>query len=307
VLDQLVSKVATQQHGLVTWRQAMELGCTPKAVEVRVISGRWIAVHEGVYRIAGAPVTYAQRLLAACLAIGPEAAASHRAAATLHGLITPQDPPIEVSTTRARSPQVNGAIVHRLADLSRRWVDEVNGVPCTTVARTLVDLGAVCHEKVVQRSLDRAIGRRLVTLLDARAALVSVARRGRRGVGVLRRLLEARGVDVQTVGVLAERMLTLLRTHDVPMPEVEYTVTDRHGGFIARVDFAYPDAKLALEVVGYEFHVPLRQFRHDRKRARALIALGWTILEFTWDEVDALSATAANEIKRELRRLRAAA
>ncbi len=300
--------LAALQHGLLTRGQALAAGLTSRVVQKRIESGRWIAMHEGVYRIAGAPVTYPQRVLAACLAIGPEAAASHRSSATLHGLMTPADPPVEVTTTRARSPELgDGVIVHRLADLHQRWVAPVDGVPRTTVARTLVDLGAVCRPWTVERALDRAVGRRLVTLPDVRTALVAVARKGRRGVGVMRALLEARGLSVQTEGVLAARMVTLLCTHGLPVAETEYTVTDERGGFVARVDFAYPELKLAIEVDGYESHAALRAFRHDRKRQNALVALDWIVLRYSWDEVDSLSPQVADGIEREIRRLRAAA
>src|SRR2546426_2947001 len=79
--DRVVAGIATGQHGLVTDDQGIAAGGTRRMIHVRVESGRWIAVHPGVYAIAGAPRTYEQRLLAGCLATG--GVASHRAAGVL--------------------------------------------------------------------------------------------------------------------------------------------------------------------------------------------------------------------------------
>jgi hypothetical protein len=261
-------------------------------------------VFDSVYRIAGSERTYAQALLAACLAIGSEAAVSHRAAATLHGLLTPTHPPVEVTTIRARSPELANVIVHRLADLRSLWVQDIAGVPCTTVARTLVDLGAVCRPWTVERALDRALGRRLVSLGEVRSALHTLARKGRRGVGILRASLNARDGG-PPAGVLEARMATLVRRAGLPAPSPEYTVRDEHGGFLAVVDFAYPDVRLAIEVDGYESHIAHRTFRDDRTRQNLLIGARWIPLRFTWAEVDALSPHVADRIESELRRLRA--
>ncbi len=246
---------------LITWAQARDLGCTPEEIRQRVSSGAWERIHLGVIRIAGAPPNYEQSLVAACLAIGAEAAASHRSAAVLHGLLGFQDPPVEVTTDRRRSPELAQVAVHRLADFTERWVTTVDGVRVTTAARTLVDLGAVCRRRLVETALDRAIGRRLVTLRDVRDALVSVARRGRRGVGVLRPLLDERLGVAAPAGVMEARMASLLQRAGLGGAIPEFMVTDDHGGFVAVVDFAFPDARLAIEVDGYEAHIPLAAFR----------------------------------------------
>ncbi len=267
-------------------------------------SGAWERLHDGVFRIAGAPPSYEQSLLAACLAIGPEAAASHRSAAVLHGLLSFQDPPVEVTTDRRRSPEVGDAAVHRLADFTERWVTSVDGVRVTTAPRTLVDLGAVCRPRLVEAALDRAIGRRKVTLREVRDALVAVARRGRRGVGVLRPLLDERLGVAAPAGVMEARMASLLQRAGIGGAMPEFMVTDEHGGFIAVVDFAFPDARLAVEVDGYEAHIPLAAFRDGKVRDRLLIGAGWLPLHFSWREVDRQDPRVAADIRRELRRRR---
>jgi hypothetical protein len=293
--------VADEQHGLITHGQAIALGATERNVGYRVEAGLWDRVHLGVFRVRGAPVTFAQQLVAACLAIGPEAAASHRAAAMLHGVLTYREPPVEVTTTRLRSPELRRVVVHRLADLNERWVQVVDGVRVTTPARTLVDLGAVAAPQTVEAALDRAAGRRLVTYRDVRDAMLAVARKGRRGVGTIRRLLDERIDRVLPAGVLEARMASLLRNAGLPEAVPEYTVTDEHGGFIAVVDFAYPDRRVAIEVDGYEFHSTPKAVDHGNARDRLLIAAAWAPVHFSWNDVERRPTRVANEIHRVLR------
>lgn len=304
--DRALATIARSQYGLLTLTQATHAGLTPAAVQWRLDAGRWERLHDRVYRVGGVPATYRQRVLAACLGIGPEAAASHRAAAILHDLLRYREPPTEVTTTRRRSPELEGVTAHRLADLHATWVTEVDGLPLTTVARTLVDLGAVAGLRTVEAALDRAIGLRKVTLREVRHAMIAVARRGRHGVSTIRRLLEARGAAVLPAGVFEARMASLLRNANLPPAVPEHVVRDEHGGFVAVADFAHPELRLAIEVDGYEPHSTLRAFTSGHARDRLLHGAGWEPLHFTWDEVDGRPEAVAQEIRCHLDRRRRA-
>ena len=302
--ERAIGALARVQFGLISLDQVRRCGGSRDHAGRRVTTGLWERLHDGVFRITGAPTSYEQAVVAACLAIGVEAAASHRTAATLHGLLTFREPPVEVTTNRRRSPELVGVVVHRMADLNPRWVGERSGVSVTSAARTLVDLGAVCRPRTVEAALDRAIGRRLVTLRDVRDALVAVARQGRRGVGVLRPFLDERLGVAAPAGVMEARMSSLLQRAGIQGALQEYLVTDKHGGFVAVVDFAFPDAHLVVEVDGYEAHVPLAAFRDGKVRDRLLIAADWLPLHFSWREVDRQAPRVAADIRRELRRRR---
>jgi Protein of unknown function (DUF559)/Transcriptional regulator, AbiEi antitoxin len=292
----VIGDIADDQLGVVSFAQLETSGLSRRQIERSLESGLLERLHVGVFRVRGAPATHAQRLLAACLAIGPEAAASHRAAATMHGLLNYAKPPVEVTTNRLRSPEIESVVAHRLADLHDRWVVSMDGVRVTTVARTLVDLGAVASPATVEAALDRAAGRRLVTYRDARDAMRAVARQGRRGVGTIRRLLDARVGEVLPVGVLAARMATLLRDAGLPELVAEHLVTDMHGGFIAVVDFAFVDQRVAIEVDGYEFHSSPKAVAHDNARDRLLITAGWRPLHFSWSDVEHRPHRVVDEI-----------
>ena len=97
-------------------------------------------------------------------------------------------------------------------------------------------------------------------------------------------------------------MAALLRAHGVPRAIPEYTVRER-GVFIGRIDFAYPELKLAIEVDGFEPHTALDVFRNDRARQNDLVASGWTALRYVWRDVNAMAWHVACEIERTRRRL----
>jgi Protein of unknown function (DUF559) len=296
--DALAMELAATQHSLITNDQALDVGFGRDWVRDRFSDGILARAHLGVYRFTSAAESRQQQLLAACLAVGPPSAASHRSAGFVHGIWSTRADLVEVSVGRDRSPELAGVTVHRLADLSERWITEIEGVPVTTPARTLVDLGAVLPLGSVSRALDRAIGRQIVTLAEVRTALNALAKRGRAGAGVMRRLLDERGTAPNACSVLQARMTTLLRMHGLPAPVPEHTVLDEHGQFVGRVDFAYPGIRYAIEVDGYEAHAGLREFRHDRVRQNDLVDLGWSVHRFTWTEVDQLSTRVAQRIRR---------
>ncbi len=294
--DRMAMELAATQYSLITAHQAYEVGLTKRQIQLRIKSGVMRRVHKGVYRYAATRQTREQHLLAACLAVGSPSAASHRAAAAMHGMWLVPAELVEISVGRDRSPSLQGVTMHRLGDLNPRWIVDVDGLPITTPARTLVDLGAVLPLGSVSRALDRALGRDLVTLPEVRAAMNWVARKGRAGVGTVRRLLEERG-DAPDGTVLERRMSTLLHLHGLPVPVAQQTVLDGHGQFVGVVDFAYPEIKYVIEVDGYESHSGLREFRHDRVRQNDLVDLGWTVHRFTWSEVDQLSPRVADRIR----------
>jgi hypothetical protein len=301
--DRKITQLAETQHALVTKRQLGDAGVSQSALKRSLASARLTLVHDNVYRIGGAPTTTAQLRLAAVLAVDGLAAVSHRAAADLYGLWWSNPPAIEVTTTDKLSPELAGVTVHRIADLEERWITRVDGLPCTTVARTLVDLGAVLPDNMVAKCLDRAHGRGLVSFSEVQTALLAVARRGRSGAGVMRRLLEPRLAGEPPAGVPEARMARLLAAQGLPPAVPEYRVWTVAGQFVARVDFAYPELRLAIEVDGYEAHSSVAAFGRDRTRQNALVEEGWTVLRFTWTEIDAGSPHVGRTIRAARRRL----
>lgn len=278
--------VASRQYGLAHLRQLRAVGVSHRALQCAVASGEVERRLPEVYVVAGAPRSWHQDLLAATLDAGPGAAASHRSAAVLLG-VAHRDAPrvVEISVARPKYSRSPGAIVHRSGDLTADHVIEVDGIPCTGPLRTLVDLGAVEPWFIVADALERALQSRQVTILGAEWMLTELSRRGRRGCGVFRHVLDTRALKVASPdpGLLEPRMARVLA--GLPEPEYQFVVLDGAGRFVARVDFAVPACREAFEVDGFETHGTPDAMAHDFQRDHALRAAGWGVTHFTWHQV----------------------
>ncbi|MGH9178768.1 MAG: type IV toxin-antitoxin system AbiEi family antitoxin domain-containing protein [Acidimicrobiales bacterium] len=292
-----VTASAAQQHGLVAREQVLATGVSASMLKRWAAQGRLEVVHAGVYRLAGSPDTWEQRLLATVLA-APDAAASHRSAARLWELGSSDE--LEMSVPACRRPTVKGVRLHRVADLDRATIVHRSGIPTTNPTRTLVDLGAVYGPNLVEEALDRALTRRIITVDLLERELELLARPGRNGVGVLRVVLDRRAIGAERPdSVLEARMARLLRAWSLPPAAFQYEV--RVGGrLVARVDFAYPELRLAIEVDGWETHSSPRELQYDLDRQNALVAAGWIVLRFTWVDVVRRPAKVAARIRAAL-------
>lgn len=299
-----IARVAAVQHGLVTLADVTASGASRGVVQRWTAAGRIERVGAGVYRLIGSPPTWEQRLLATVLAAGAGAMASHRSAARLWGLL--DDDVLELTVPAHRRPRLRGAILHRSADAAGAQVVRRRAVPVTSPLRMLVDLGAVVGARAVEDVLDRALERRLVTVAGVERSLSELGGRGRAGAGVLRGVLERRALGSDRPDSLLEpRMARLIRDAGLPSAVFQHEVRSA-GRLIARVDFAYPDVRLAVEVDGWGSHSSPRAFQSDLTRQNALVALGWTVLRFTWRDVVRCPATVGTDIRRVLRTLRTA-
>lgn len=264
--------------------QALGLGLSQDAVYRCGLSGIWVPVLPGVYRVGGAPPSWHQRVMAACLWAGEGCAASHGTAGALWALDGFEPGVVEISSSgdvRARGLDV---IVHRSQWLRSTDLTKIGPIPVTTPARTLMDLGAVVGPDLVEGALDDALRQRLVTVIELKKALERHCN-GRRGAGVLRHLLGDRGPgQAPPESVLERRLIDLLRRCKLPEPVRQYEVRER-GKLVARVDFAYPQALLAIEADGYAYHSGHRAWRNDRVRRNALTSRGWLVLHVTWDDL----------------------
>ena len=268
--------VAERQHGLFTHCQAVAAGCTPRAFQCRLESRRWLAVAEGVYRLAGAPVTWEQRLLALALSAGPGAAASHRSAAALLGIPGFGRTALEVSASRPRRNR--DASIHSSRVLPVSHLIVVDGIPSTHAARTLFDLAAVLHPLRVERALDSCLGSGLVTLGAVSAVTAELGCRGRRGTATMRRLLDDRGAAyVPPASELERRFLEVLREAGLPEPKGQVDLGDE-GSWVGRVDFVYQDQGVVIEVDGRAWHDAQVDLEADQRRDQRLAAAGWRVV-----------------------------
>jgi len=278
-----LGRTATSQHGLLTVSQGKLLGVGRGAAQYRRRSGMYERRARGVDAIAGTVRTWQQDAAAAQLAVGALAAVSHRSASRVWGLGT-FDAPIEITAPYERSPDVAGVIVHRSGDLDPVHVDRVGDLLVTSVARTLVDLGAVLPDFLVERVVERACGRGLTTTAELTSLLAVLGKKGRRGVGVLRRVLNDRPqTSLPYESEMEERFVSILRDHGLPVPQSQYCVTIN--GHSYRLDFAYPEAMVAIEIDGFAYHSSHTAFEGDRVRQNELVRVGWRVIRFTTEQL----------------------
>ncbi|MCW3037818.1 MAG: hypothetical protein JWM17_3130 [Actinobacteria bacterium] len=284
--------LAQTQHGVLSRQQALCEGLSPSAIDRRLVTGQWVRVFQGAYRLAGVQPTWEQTVMAGCLAAGADAVASHRSAATLLGM--PGAPRwVEVTVPRPRQVSVAGVIAHRTRLLAPEDVAKLKGIPVTRAGRTIADLASFYSKAKLSPMLNYAVAQRLVTRaeLEARAT-------GRRHDDVLRELLDERPASARPMGSEFEASLFRgLREAGLPLPLPQYRVLMDDGSEVF-LDFAYPDVKLAIEADSFVWHASLADWQRDRARNNDLIALGWSILPITWDLVMRSPAVAARQVRR---------
>jgi hypothetical protein len=276
-MDAAIARIAARQHSLFTRAQAHSAGFTDHMIQHRLATGRWVLVARGVYRLAGVPVTWKQRALAACLISGPGAVVSHRSAAVLWGVSGFRAGPLEITVPAGRSGRNALAKVHR-SDVEGVLHDKV---PVTRPSRMLADLAGVVSGDLFQEAVDDALCRRLCRLEDLRG-----------GGPALREIVAAWNGDGMPEGVAEMRVVRRLMEAGLPQPVRQYEIWV-DGVFIARVDLAYPPFRLAMELDGFRWHAGRRKFRSDRLRRNRLEAVGWRLLEAAPEDIGVLVHDAA--------------
>jgi very-short-patch-repair endonuclease len=172
--------------------------------------------------------------------------------------------------------------VHEPTRLTRVDVALVDSIPCTTIERTLFDLAGVVGPRTIELAVDAALRRDLTSVARLIATRDRLARRGRRGAAGFRTVLEARDVTAAFPESPPERLVarSLVR-HGLPAPKFQHEVVDDNGRFVARVDLAYPDYRIAIEYDSYQEHIGKAALDRDSARRNRLIAVGWTVLSAT--------------------------
>jgi hypothetical protein len=283
-LSGMYQEIAASQHGLITRAQLRESGLTDAMIDGLLARGLLVRVHRGVYRVAGMPVTWRQSVLAACLAGGPAAVASHRAAAALWGLERVEER-VEITVPGSRLPRMTGVVRHRTVSLPRADITSVDGISATRPARTIIDCAAVLPASHLAIALDDALSRGLLIPAHLRRRLVVAGAQGRPGAATLSRLLDERPEGRALAHRAFERLLfQLLSTSGFPRPQPHYPVLLGVSG-TAYIDYAWPAHMVGLEADSYRHHSSRTQWSHDHTRNAALTALGWRILLVTYDDV----------------------
>lgn len=282
-LDAAIARHARAHHGAFSRATARTVGFTDEQIKHRLRTGRWVAITPEAIVIAGSPATFEQRALLATLA-SPGAVVSHLPAARLWRMRVPSTEQMVVTIPRGGNHRVDGVRVCESTDLRRRDIRRVEGIAVTSRERTMCDLGRALRERELRTVFNDQFHRQLVTLEGVYEVFYRYARRGRRGVTRVRAVLERHGPGFAVPeSELEQRTVDLFAAHGLhqPEPQVSLAFWDALAG---RVDFAYVEERIIIEVDGRLFHGP-EVFESDRERDNAAGLAGWRVLRFTWHMV----------------------
>jgi hypothetical protein len=270
----LVESIAVHQHGVVSDAQLRSSGVPRSTIASWRDRGRVWTPAPGVVAIGGSVPTWRQHLMAASLSHGGDlVVVSHRAGVCLQGIDGVEGPWLEASLQRDRHAQLDGFRLHRTDTLEAADVTFVDGIRCTSVARTLCDLGAVVDDDTVAQALDDAL-RRGYRRRWIEQTLDRVERPGPSGTASLRRVLGR--VDGSTDSWFETKVLTQLRS--LPgagpiVPQLEVRFAD--GRLLACLDAGLPEWKIGVESHSKRWHFGDRKNVLDADRDNELTVLGW--------------------------------
>lgn len=283
---------AAAQHGLLSRSQLLALGATDNEIGWRLKSGRIEPLHPGVYYLNATPATWKTDVLGGVMAAGPEAVASHRCAGVLWGLDAVHGRLIELTVPYEDSPVPGGVVLHRTRRPCRTAV--VEGIPVTSVERTVLDLTRLLPQPVLVKAARSAVRDGITTVNRLDAEIGVSGGRGVKGTGTMRRVVAIIAYDKS--GSVAEIDLgCLIADSPVPPPVQQLRIRLPNGDNVYP-DYAWPDRRRLIEVDGFDTHGDPVVFQEDLDRQNQLMSIDWDMRRFS----AALIRQDPERVKREL-------
>jgi very-short-patch-repair endonuclease len=272
-------------------------------VKREIAAARLHRMFRGTYAVGHKRRDDRSRLMAAVLACGKGAVVSHRSAAALLGLLDKGPVVIDVLAPPSRGRKIDGLHLHRVRPPRLEETGTFDGIPCTSPARTLVDLAGVVGERTLRSAFERAAAQRR-RMLDVAAIERSIDPR-RRGMKVLQKLIDEWRGAASLLGKrgrlkspLEAKVLPLIVGRDLPAPLFNAPVDIADGRI--EVDFLWPDHHFALEADSRDFHGTAVAFERDRWRDRELMRAGYSTLRVTSREAELEAAAVAATVAARL-------
>ncbi len=279
-VDRRIGRLAERQHGVVGRGQLRRLGLGAGRIEDRLLAGKLVPLHRGVYAVGHGLVSPRGAWFAALIAAGPGATLSHRSAAAAWALGADPSSVVEVIVPHHRRQRRGIRVRHVPLAADERTVRD--GIPVTTPARTLLDLASVLDRRRLARTVNEAEVQRV---FDGRALAALLDRHPHRhGAPALRAVLAALDPGPAVIrSELEHRFRELLADHDLPPAELNARI--HVPGHRYEVDALWRAQRLIAEVDGFATHATRRQFEEDRIRDLALQIAGWRVVRFTWRQL----------------------
>jgi predicted transcriptional regulator of viral defense system len=285
-----LADLAERQHGVVARWQLVAIGWGRGAIGHALEVGRLHRIHVGVYAVGHRRLSLRGQWMAAVLACGPEAVLSHRSAAWLWGLAASGRKRIDVTVPgRSRSGQA-GIELHLVRALDSRDRMRRDGIPVTTVSRTLLDLAEVLPLTRLERAVEEADRLQLLRIRDVERLLERS--HGRHALKPMRAVLEAYRLPDHTRSELERAFLELVGDAGLPAPATNVLVAG------VEVDAAWIDRKVVVELDGFAYHRTRRAFERDRERDSALQIAGFRVVRITWRRLTGDPAGVVRDLRR---------
>lgn len=270
-------------HGVLSTYELQSLGCTSSQIQRHLAAGLLIRPHPKVYRLAAVPE---YRMGAArAVALSVDGLISHGSAAYVWGFDERCPTEIEVTIPYKRTAKRNGVTVHRSTQFELADEHDIESVPVTGPARTVLDCAGTYSPTEFSHLVDAVLRTKILDWPDLYDVQIRHSAKGRNGTGKLRKFLDLRYGSLRVPDSRWNRMVgDLLIDAGLPMPTYEREVRLPDGKFIGRVDLAYPHMQLAIELDSVRYHLNHDSFVKDPRRKNALQLAGWTVLTFTWSD-----------------------
>jgi hypothetical protein len=273
--DWVIAEIAEGQHGVVSRVQLHAAGVSDEMIATRVAMRRLYRLHDGVFSLTRQP---GQRGLFMAAHLGTGGLVSDRSAVALWDLRAQSSGPVHVTVPRGCGGRRRGVRTHRTRRLEPDDCSRLDGIPCTSWPRTIVDIAGSSRERDLRRLLERS---QVLNLFDAARLHAALERaNGRRGTGGLRRLLtELEDDPAPTRSELERRFLDLVKDASLPSPITNGLVSGHE------VDFHWPAARLIVETDGRGTHDNPLAFERDRQRDLELTLAGWHVIRISWRQL----------------------
>jgi hypothetical protein len=285
-------RLLDQQGGVVTSAQALT-HLTRRGLEADLRCSALQKVWHGIY--GRGEVTTALRLRGLDLAAGTPVAVCLTSAAAAYGFDTERDADLHVLNPDGRRLRsADGLVVHRREGAP---LTTVAGRPATTAAWTAIEVACGLRRPRALATLDAAL--RSGTCSRLEMARMVRPQSGRRGIVAARELLPLASPLAESPMESEARLVML--DGGLPPPVLQYEVVDLNGR-TWRLDFAWPDHRVAAEYDGVDWHSGPDAFRRDRRRSSALQELGWSTVAIVAEDVRYRPGQLIRRLEMQLRR-----
>jgi Protein of unknown function (DUF559) len=298
--DRRLAAIATGQLGIIGRAEAHAAGVTDHQLRSRIQSGTLVQIGPHTFRPYGAQPSPIDDLRALLHDLGPNAYASGRTAAALHGFdgfrVTE---PFDITLIRGQNMRRIGHRIHTTLDLA--LIDRAQQQHCSTLsgARTVIDLARHLDETELRIAFDSGLrdGRFNEDLLHRR--IIALRRSGRYGIPKLLRVIEGREIGSGAHSWLEREFLRIAHRAGLPRPLTQQ-VLSRAGDRMVRVDFRFPETPIVVEVLGYRYHRSAAEMTRDAQRQNALLSDGYLPYQYSYEQVVAQPEAVLGELRAAL-------